>query len=76
MFVAAARRPSRLVSAGCESLKPRSGEAGINSGIFYAWGRTVTMWLKLKGSRLAEFATAVFEGEDQAIDLSAIMGMA
>ena len=53
--------------------KPRSGEAGINSGIFYAWGRTVTMWLKLKSSRLAEVATAVFEGEDQAIDLSAIM---
>ena len=52
--------------------KPRSGEAGINSGIFYAWGRTVTMWLKLKSSRLAEVATAVFEGEDRAIDLGAI----
>ena len=31
------------------------------------------MWLKLKSSRLAEVATAVFEGEDQAIDLNAIM---
>ena len=53
--------------------KPRSGEAGINSGIFYAWGRTVIMWLQLKSTRLAEVATTVFEGDDQAIDLNAIM---